>query len=118
MSLALDLMEEFRAPTADRLCLTLFNRRQLGKRDFRFEETGGVFLTDDAENPNEAQVRFLVDGAQAPDVSGYQRAVYLFDGNDPDAVTAARAQWSQLKDGGHDVTYWQQSERGKWEKKA
>jgi CRISPR-associated protein Cas1 len=48
MSLALDLMEEFRAPMADRLCLTLFNRRQLRKRDFRFEETGGVFLTDDA----------------------------------------------------------------------
>ncbi len=48
MSLALDLMEEFRAPMADRLCLTLFNRRQLGKSDFRQEETGGVFLTDDA----------------------------------------------------------------------
>ncbi len=48
MSLALDLMEEFRAPMADRLCLTLFNRRQLGKQDFRVEETGGVFLTDDA----------------------------------------------------------------------
>ncbi|TMV07540.1 type I-C CRISPR-associated endonuclease Cas1 [Ruegeria sediminis] len=45
-SLALDLMEEFRAPLADRLCLSLLNRRQLGKRDFRTEETGGVFLTD------------------------------------------------------------------------
>lgn len=48
MSLALDLMEEFRAPLADRLCLSLFNRQQLSKRDFRFEDTGGVFLTDDA----------------------------------------------------------------------
>lgn len=46
-SLALDLMEEFRAPLADRLCLSLLNRRQLGPRDFRHEETGGVFLTDD-----------------------------------------------------------------------
>lgn len=48
MSLALDLMEEFRAPIANRLCLTLFNRRQLSKRDFRHEDTGGVFLSDDA----------------------------------------------------------------------
>ncbi len=47
-SLALDVMEEFRAPLADRVCLTLVNRRQLGLADFRKEETGGVFLTEDA----------------------------------------------------------------------
>ena len=48
MSLALDLMEEFRAPVADRLCLSLINRRQIPASGFRLEETGGVFLTDDA----------------------------------------------------------------------
>lgn len=48
MSLALDLMEEFRAPLADRTALTLINRGQLKLRDFRNEETGGVFLTDEA----------------------------------------------------------------------
>jgi len=48
MSLALDLMEEFRAPLADRLTLSLINRRQLGPRDFRHIETGAVLLTDDA----------------------------------------------------------------------
>ncbi len=48
MSLALDLMEEFRAPVADRLCLSLINRRQIQTSGFRREETGGVFLTDDA----------------------------------------------------------------------
>ncbi len=46
-SLALDLMEEFRAPLADRVCLSLLNRRQLNGRDFRSDETGGVFLTED-----------------------------------------------------------------------
>ncbi|QIE56658.1 type I-C CRISPR-associated endonuclease Cas1 [Pikeienuella piscinae] len=46
-SLALDLMEEFRAPLADRLCLTLLNRRQLAVADFREDGAGGVFLTDD-----------------------------------------------------------------------
>ncbi len=48
MSLALDLMEEFRAPLAERCALTLINRGQLKPRDFRREETGGVFLTDEA----------------------------------------------------------------------
>lgn len=47
-SLALDLMEEFRAPLADRLCLSLINRRQIGARDFELQETGGVVLKDDA----------------------------------------------------------------------
>lgn len=46
MSLALDLMEEFRAPLADRLCLSLFNRRQLGPRDFDPQDTGAVLLSD------------------------------------------------------------------------
>ncbi len=47
MSLALDLMEEFRAPVADRLCLSLINRRQIPASDFRHAETGGVFLSED-----------------------------------------------------------------------
>ncbi|MCB9960149.1 MAG: type I-C CRISPR-associated endonuclease Cas1 [Rhodospirillaceae bacterium] len=46
--LALDLMEEFRAPIADRLMLTLFNRGQLGPKDFRFVDGGAVLLADDA----------------------------------------------------------------------
>ena len=47
-SLALDLMEEFRAPMADRLCLSLLNRRQIQHTDFEIKETGGVFLKEDA----------------------------------------------------------------------
>lgn len=47
-SLALDLMEEFRAPLADRLCLSLLNRRQIGPRDFQHQETGAVLLSEDA----------------------------------------------------------------------
>lgn len=46
--LALDLMEELRAPLADRLVLTLINRRQLSPDDFLTDEQGGVALTDDA----------------------------------------------------------------------
>ncbi|MDT8855242.1 type I-C CRISPR-associated endonuclease Cas1c [Paracoccaceae bacterium Fryx2] len=47
-SLALDLMEELRAPLADRLALSLVNRRQLRASDFRQMEGGAVLLTDDA----------------------------------------------------------------------
>jgi len=47
-SLALDLMEELRPVLADRLVLTLVNRRQLSPDDFVVEEAGGVRLTDDS----------------------------------------------------------------------
>lgn len=47
-SLALDLLEELRAPLADRLALSLVNRRQLRAADFRQMEGGAVLLTDDA----------------------------------------------------------------------
>lgn len=47
-SLALDLMEEFRAFFADRTALSLVNRGQLKKKDFRFTESGAVEMSDAA----------------------------------------------------------------------
>jgi CRISPR-associated protein Cas1 len=45
--LALDLQEEFRAPFADRLALSLVNRQQIRPEHFRNVENGAVLLTDD-----------------------------------------------------------------------
>lgn len=47
-SLALDLMEEFRACLADRVALSLVNLRQLGARDFTMSESGAVSISADA----------------------------------------------------------------------
>lgn len=47
-ALALDLMEEFRALLADRLALTLINRRQLDAADFTERPGGAVTLGDEA----------------------------------------------------------------------
>lgn len=77
-----------------------------------------VYLTVTGETPNAAGVRFLVDGAEAEAFSGFVRIVYLFDGNDEEAVKIARRQWTAAKGAGCPVTYWQQSAAGKWERKA
>ena len=77
-----------------------------------------VVLTTKPGNPNGAAVRFLVDGAAATDLSAYQRAIVLFDGNDPDAVDAARDQWKEAQGEGFEVVYWQQDKDGRWQKKA
>ena len=47
-SLALDLMEELRPVLADRLALSLLNRRQLQPGDFERRDGGAVLLRDDA----------------------------------------------------------------------
>lgn len=45
--LALDLMEELRAPLADRLVLSLINRRQISGNGFTTQESGAVSMDDD-----------------------------------------------------------------------
>lgn len=45
-SLALDLMEELRSPLADRLVLTLINRRQVHAEGFVEQDGGGVLLQE------------------------------------------------------------------------
>jgi DNA polymerase-3 subunit chi len=78
-----------------------------------------VVLTLGDGNPNAAAIRFLVEGAPVPaEIDGYERLVLLFDGNDEDALAAARADWKSVKAAGHEATYWQQDSRGRWEKKA
>lgn len=78
-----------------------------------------VLLTTGGDNPNGANVRFLIDGAAVPeDAASYQRIVLLFDGEDEEAVAAARTRWSEAKEKGFDVTYWQPDEQGRWKQKT
>jgi len=89
-----------------------------GMRSEGHAEHQPVYLTTEDENPNGAGVRFLVDGATASGFRGYVRIVCIFDGHDPAAVESARAQWKTAKAEGAAVTYWQQTEAGRWEKQA
>lgn len=45
-SLALDLMEELRAPLADRMALTLINMREIQANHFKRQADGAVLLND------------------------------------------------------------------------
>jgi len=78
-----------------------------------------VLLTVHDGNPNGAAVRFLLDGAPVPaDAGDYERIVLLIDGNDPDAVAAARERWREGRAKGFEVTYWQADENGRWQRKG
>jgi DNA polymerase-3 subunit chi len=76
-----------------------------------------IVLTAGEDNPNGATVRFLVDGAaMAKNPAAYERIVMLFDGDDPDAVEAARARWTEAKAAGAEVAYWRADENGRWQR--
>jgi DNA polymerase III subunit chi len=78
-----------------------------------------VLLTPNGTNPNRAAVRFLIEDAELPaDAAAYQRLVLLFDGDDPDALAAARERWVKVKNDGFEVTYWQADENGRWQRQA
>lgn len=77
-----------------------------------------IVLTAGPANPNGAEVRFL-DGTVTPSgVEDYARVVLLFSAADEAAVGVARTAWKALKGAGHEVTYWQQTDAGRWEKRA
>jgi len=76
-----------------------------------------IWLTVEDENPNQASMLVLIDGASSTRLADYKRVCDMFDGNDPAAVEAARTRWKEAKEAGHALTYWQQTEKG-WEKRA
>ena len=89
-----------------------------GTEHDRHPQLQPVLLTCGESNPNAARIRFMVDRASAPDLSGYERAVFLFDGHDAEQVGQAREDWKAMKAAGHKATCWQQTPERRWERKA
>ena len=77
-----------------------------------------IVLAVEEGNPNRANVRFLIDNAALPaDADAYERVVLVFNGDDDDALAAARGAWTACKSRGFEVTYWQADEQGRWQKR-
>ena len=77
-----------------------------------------IVLAVEDGNPNQANVRFLIDNAALPADSGaYDRMVLVFNGDDGEALAIARDAWTDCKARGFEVTYWQADERGRWQRR-
>ncbi|MGB9152498.1 MAG: DNA polymerase III subunit chi [Alphaproteobacteria bacterium] len=71
-----------------------------------------IWLTADDERPNNADYLFLTDGASSGHLADYARVFDIFDGNDEEALAAARRRWGACKKDGHALSYWQQTDKG------
>lgn len=77
-----------------------------------------IWLTNIDENPNAATILVLADGASSDNIAEYDICCEIFNGNDQDALQRARENWKKYKDEGYETTYYQQNDKGVWEKKA
>lgn len=83
------------------------------------EEMCPIWLTAaDNDNPNTADMLVLTDGATEPDTEKYSLVCEMFNGQDDAQVTSARTRWKAYKEAGHTLTYFQQTDKGGWEKKG
>ncbi len=78
-----------------------------------------ILLTTTRDAPNGASCIMAIDGAEVTpeEVQEADRVCILFDGHDPEALDAARAQWKALTGSGCAAQYWSE-ESGRWEKNA
>jgi DNA polymerase-3 subunit chi len=114
---AVQVASDERIDALDALLWTYRDDSFLPHATYRDSEAAAqpILLTTGDDNRNGAAVRFLIDDTALPEDAGnYQRIVLLFDGEDPDALAGARERWTQAKNQGFAVTYWQPDEQGRW----
>ncbi|MAR56330.1 MAG: DNA polymerase III subunit chi [Rickettsiales bacterium] len=77
-----------------------------------------IWLSTEIENPNEAKLIAITNGASLPEPQAWDKIIDLFDGHDEAAVTAARQRWKQYKEQGVELKYFQQHPGGGWKQAA
>ncbi len=77
-----------------------------------------IWITHEDENPNNADVLIIGQGAKSSSHKDYKLCCEVFSGFDEEAVIEARKRWKEYKEQGFDLTYWQQNGHGGWNKKA
>ena len=75
-----------------------------------------IWLTSGDDNPNNAKLLFLTDGAAVnlENLNNFDRVFNIFDGNNQTSLEQARMFWKNLKAAEFDVYYWKQDADGKW----
>lgn len=89
-----------------------------GRDDEPMADQQPITLSAAAESAEGHQAVFLLGGAKVENMSGVQRCMVMINGRSEEDVLRERARWKTLKDKGASLSYYQQNDRGGWEKKA
>ena len=89
-----------------------------GRDDEPMADQQPVLLSSKAAASEGVDCVFLIDGEEMEITDQTQRCIVMINGRSQDDIGRARKLWKRLKDAGETLSYWQQTDRGKWEKKA
>ena len=89
-----------------------------GRDDEPMSEQQPIVLSAQAETAADFEAVFLLGGAKIENMDGAERAMVMINGRSQEDVTRERARWKALKETDAKLSYYQQTERGGWEKKA
>ena len=91
-----------------------------GSKKDGFAKEQPIWLSSEDDNPNQAEMLFLVDGAKfnLSIENNYSRIFNIFDGNNEESLQQARDFWKEVSALGFEKNYFQQDDSGKWNKKA
>lgn len=76
-----------------------------------------VWITSKDDNQNNADILILTHGCVMDTVADFSLCCEMLDGRVESQIKDARTRWKIYKADNHDLTYWQQDENGKWNKK-
>lgn len=76
-----------------------------------------ILLSTEERPVNKANMLLITNGQVAGQPEQFERVLDMFDGNNAEAVAAARTRWASYKEAGHTLTYQKQTESGGWEQK-
>ena len=89
-----------------------------GRDDEPLAEQQPITLSANAASAEGRSAVFLLGGTDIADMSGVERCMVMINGRSQDDVMRERKRWKTLKETGATLSYYQQNDRGSWEKKA
>lgn len=113
-------MSETRLPDMDKHLWTYKDDSFLphGRDDEPLSDRQPIILTSSASASGAAACVILLDQTELEMSAEAERCIILIEGQKSDSVSFERARWKQLQEAGADLSYWQQGERGDWQKRA
>jgi DNA polymerase-3 subunit chi len=116
------------------ICITTGVENIAALSDALWEQEGSVFLpncvSDDASaaihpiilsevptKTNQARLLIITNGLEYLEAMGFERVLFIFDGNDATELTNARNLWKQYKNAGMELIFYEQQQNGTWSKK-
>lgn len=89
-----------------------------GRDDEPLADQQPITLSASAETAAGHQAVFLLEGAAINNMDGVERCMIMINGRSESDVSRERKRWKALKETEATLAYYQQNERGGWEKKA